>query len=230
MINSLLRSWADNREAVPTGCGAKLPHGRAAPVAAANWHKPAECHEDEEERSETTSCSERVARVLLEHGAGSDDHELTGDRPGASLPHGARLEVRVGAVSIGALQYVDDAATPCPKAGRRILGAQPSACRRYASRFKAAFNYGSWKHWKTACMPMYCSPWHEEGELACAIVREHICGVLMDTHLSFTSLLETTIAAANSAFEVMLRRATAGVFSFLTISSQVTEAKCCTCT
>ena len=97
---------------------------------------------------------------------------------------------RLGSNALGPLQYIDDLTAACPSLGalRAVLSNEPgSACSRYASKAKAAFNYGPNK---TAAMALYGAPLASDSVISISLANTYrILGTLVDDQLSFKPYL-----------------------------------------
>ena len=107
----------------------------------------------------------------------------------------------LGSHSLGPLQFVDDAPTPCPSIGaaRAVLGKQEgSAYGKYARTFKAAFNYETRK---TDCLALLDSPpvQREDVDRDCPSVHR-VLGILLDAELTFAPVLSRALAIGRSVF------------------------------
>ena len=128
----------------------------------------------------------------------------------------------LGTVRLGPMQFVDDASTPCPSIGaaRAVLGMhQASACSRYATTYKAAFNY---KPGKTACIALLDSPPVRPEEVDCECPEVHrVLGIALDSGLTFAPLLTRALAIGRAKFADLHHAAESSGLGPVVTSAQV---------
>ena len=102
---------------------------------------------------------------------------------------------------------------------RAALGSQSSsACSQYAKRVRAVFNYGPGK---TACLPMFDSPYPDRDAIGCDVVGvSKVLGTLLDSQLTAEPMLGKVLARGCALFKEFFFAAESGGFPVDVIAAQ----------